>query len=152
MSLTPPSAGAPRRVQITVGPHDAHRLFTWLAVAGLLISGALALLGLPKQNIHGVLHYFGIMDPLCGGTRAVRLAVLGQWSQSWHYNPLGIPLLLGAGVTVLRAVAGLITHRWVNVTIRWTPTLRRASFALLALGLVALGIRQQLLVDLLTVA
>ena len=68
---------------------DRHRTLTGLAAGGLVLAAAWALLGLPPVDLHGPLHRYGVMDPLCGGTRAVRLATLGGWADAWGYNPLG---------------------------------------------------------------
>jgi hypothetical protein len=48
-------------------PVDRHRWAGLLAVAGLAAGGAMAIFGLPPVDLHGPLHYAGIMDPLCGG-------------------------------------------------------------------------------------
>ena len=124
-------------------PQDPWPVLTLLAPIGLLLAAGLALVGLPPFDLHGPLHLFGIMDPLCGGTRAVRLAAMGRWAESWRYNPAGAPLVVGAGVLVLRASAGWATGRWVTVTVRWTRQRRWAVWALLALALVVLEINQQ---------
>lgn len=43
---------------------------------------------------HSVLHFHGVMDPLCGATRAVCLPALrGDLGTSWQYNPIGAPLV-----------------------------------------------------------
>jgi len=68
-------------------------VWTWLATAGLLGAIILAIAGLPSIDIHGPLHYAGIMDPFCGATRSVYLTLRGQWENALHYNP-GAPLLL----------------------------------------------------------
>ena len=128
---------------------DEHRTITLAAVAGLGAATAMAVFGLPPVDLHGVLHHFGIMDPLCGGTRAARFAAVGQWSQAWRYNPLGLLVVLGGAVAVLRALVGLLTGRWVTVQVAWTPRRRRSAIALLVVLAVALTVRQQLRADLL---
>lgn len=128
---------------------DLYRPWTWLAAAGTAAAVAMAAAGLPPVDLHGPLHHLGVMDPLCGGTRAARYAVLGQWRAAWAYNPLGLAAVLGAGLLVLRGVTGVVSGRWW--TPAWTPSprLRRLLLAALLVGLVALEVRQQLLVDLL---
>jgi len=124
---------------------DRHRPLTLLAVAGVVLGALLATLGLPPLDVHGPLHFVGVMDPLCGATRAVRYAFRGEWALSWRYNPLGIPLAVGGVVFLVRAAAGLVTHRWVTVQLRWS----RRMFLAVALLVMALEIRQQALADLL---
>jgi hypothetical protein len=97
---------------------DTFRRVTALAVVGLILAGAMAVVGLPPVNLHGPLHHFGIMDPFCGGTRSVRLAARGDWAASWRYNPIGIPVLFGGALVVLRALAGRVTGHWLTVEVR----------------------------------
>lgn len=122
---------------------DPWPVLTRLALTGLLLAAGVALVGLPPADLNGLLHRFGVMDPLCGGTRAVRLAAMGRWSESWRYNPAGVPLVVGAGVLLLRASAGWATGRWVTVTVRWTRQRRWAVWALLVLALLVLEINQE---------
>ncbi len=89
------------------------------------------------------------MDPLCGGTRAAAYTARGEWAQAWRYNPLGILAVLAAGVAVLRAAIGVLTGRWVTLTIAWTPRRARAVAATATVLLVALTVRQQLRAELL---
>ena len=78
-------------------------------------------LGLPPIDLHGPLHWVGIMDPLCGGTRAARYTAIGQWGQAWHYNPLGIVTVLAVGLLLLRGAVGVTTGRW-PVMVANSPT------------------------------
>ena len=112
-------------------------------MAGLAVAAGMAGIGLPPVDLHGPLHRFGIMDPLCGGTRSVRLAAMGSWSESWRYNPLGVPLILGASGLVARAVIGWATGRWLAASMVWTQRRRWAAWALLTLALAVLDINQQ---------
>src|SRR6266851_1560891 len=75
-------------VRLTWDDHDRLARLTGLAGVGLAAGAATAIFGLPPVDIHGPLHYAGIMDPLCGVTRGVRLALLGRVAQAWRYNPL----------------------------------------------------------------
>ncbi len=120
-------------------------VWTWLALAGLLGALVLAVLGVPSVDLHGPLHYAGIMDPLCGATRSVYLTMHGQWEAALRYNP-GAPLLLVAAVGfVLRGAAGWWTRRWIQLRMP-----RRAAIAVAVVALVALEVRQQSNVALLT--
>lgn len=112
-------------------------------MAGLAVAAVMARAGLPPVDLHGPLHRFGVMDPLCGGTRAVRLAAMGSWSESWRYNPVGVPIVLGASALVSRAAVGWATGRWVVASVGWTSRRRWAAGAVLGLALAVLDINQQ---------
>jgi hypothetical protein len=128
---------------------DRWATWTRLALAGVAVALIMALIGLPPVDLHGPLHQLGIMDPLCGATRAVRLAAMGDWSKSWRYNPVGVPLVVGGVGLVLRAVVGSLTGRWVQIHVRLTPVWRRARWLVMAGLIVALEVDQQLHVTLL---
>jgi hypothetical protein len=57
---------------------DRHGALTGLAAAGLVATGLLAVVGLPPVDLHGPIHYLGVMDPLCGMTRGSRLVTRGD--------------------------------------------------------------------------
>jgi hypothetical protein len=98
--------------------------------------------------LHGPLHHVGIMDPLCGGTRAAFLLARGEWGAAWTYNPVVFPLAVAAALLLLRTVLGVVSGQWVNVRV----SRRRLLVVLLVLALVALELRQQFHADLLTAA
>lgn len=116
---------------------------TILALAGLVIAAAMALFGLPGVDLHPITHQWGIMDPLCGGTRAARYTMMGELGQAWRYNPLGIVSVLGASVVLVRAGYGLVARRWV--TLQFSPTSRTKWLlaAVFVLGFAVLEVRQQ---------
>lgn len=119
---------------------DEWRWLTGAAVGAVGGAVALALFGLPAIDIHSPLHYAGIMDPLCGMTRAVRLLALGRFSDAWRFNPASFLLVLATGAVLARAVIGFITRRWAHVYVS-----RRGSVtAVVALFVSALWINQQL--------
>lgn len=130
-------------------PTDAWLPVTVVAAVGTTTAVGLAVFGLPGVDLHGPLHFLGIMDPLCGGTRAIRLATQGHWAQSWEYNPVGIPVLVVFVTLIGRAAFGLVTHHWYTLRFGWTR--RRAWIALVVLlaVTVALEARQQSLATLL---
>lgn len=139
----------PPWVRLTWQRADQHLLVSLLGIGALVAAGGLALMGLPPVDVHGVLHRFGIMDPLCGGTRAARYAALGQWGQAWRYNPLGIlAVVIAAGIT-LRTVTGLLSRRWMTITLNWTPRRKRVVALFVVALAVALTVRQQLRADIL---
>lgn len=128
---------------------DRHRPITFIALAGLGVGALLALLGLPPVELPSSLNLVGVVCPLCGGTRAVYYAMLGQWGMSWAYNPLGVMLVTGAAAVIVRHVAGLASGRWLNLRVRWHKAAIVCLIALLSAGLAALWINQQLHAELL---
>jgi hypothetical protein len=117
---------------------DEYRWLSWLA--GLLVIGValLGIIGVPPVDLHGPLHYLGIMDPLCGATRAMYLTVHGRLREAMIYNPGAPVLLAAAGVVFVRAAIGAVSHRWMTV---WIP--RRIGAVLIVAALVVLEINQQ---------
>ena len=123
-----------------VEPSDRWLAWTFAVVAGGLGAVALAAWGLPPWDLHGPFHRFGVMDPLCGMTRAVRFTARGQLGTAWRYNP-GAFLLAGfALVGVPRIIANAVLGRW------WAARLGpiRLWIALGIVAVVALEINQQL--------
>jgi hypothetical protein len=113
---------------------DRHPALTLLAAGGLLAAGVLAVVGLPPLDLHGPLHYLGIMDPLCGMTRGTVAALHGQLGQAVAYNPGSLLLLVAAVLAVGRWLVGRLTGRWLDATPRPTPlTLAVAVVVVLAL-------------------
>jgi len=124
---------------------DGARFLLPVAVAGLLAAAALAVVGLPPVDLHGPLHHLGVMDPFCGGTRALRLTARGDLIGAWRWNPLSPLLAAGAAAYLTRTGVGLATGRWLNLRVAtdrrlWIPLL-------LAIG--TLEIRQQALAPIL---
>ena len=100
--------------------------------------------GLPPINLHTPLHRMGIMDPLCGMTRATAALARGDLATAWRYNPGVFLLAAAAGGVLLRLGVAAATGTWWRVRARGWPTW------LVAAGvLVALQINQQLHADLL---
>lgn len=128
---------------------DGYRWVAGFAIAGLLAASVMAVVSLPPVDFHPPWHRFGVMDPLCGGTRAARFTVQGKWSEAWNYNPLGVLTIFGAGAVVLRSLVGVVSGRWLHVWIRWTPRRIRTALAIGVVLVTLLEIRQQLRADLL---
>lgn len=127
------------RPAVLVRRHDAHPLWTRIALCGLLVGLALAVLGVPHLDIHGPLHYLGVMDPFCGGTRSVYLTLHGHLRDAARYNPAGPILVVAAVALVLRATIGWSSRRWVDVRVP-----RRLLIPVAVVTLVALELNQQL--------
>jgi hypothetical protein len=124
---------------LLVRRHDELAVWTWIAVVGLAIAVLLAVVGLPHADLHGPLHYLGVMDPLCGGTRSVYLTLHGRLHDAMHYNPVG-PLLVAAAVAMLiRAAIGWATGRWFSVGVP-----RRMLITVAVVAIAALEVNQQL--------
>lgn len=138
-----------RAVRLYWSSRDLMPAVSLLGVVGLVAAVAMAVFGLPPVDLHSPLHHIGIMDPLCGGTRAARLTAQGHLAAAWRYNPLGILAVVGAGVAVMRLVARMIGHRWLNADIVWTSRRRRVALTVLIMAVVLLEIRQQGRADLL---
>ncbi|MFI6428600.1 DUF2752 domain-containing protein [Promicromonospora sp. NPDC050880] len=143
-----PTAAVPF-LRLRVEPVDHHR---WVTAGAALALGAaflMAAFGLPPVDLHGPLHPLGIMDPFCGGTRAARYAAQGNLAEAWRYNPLSIVIVCGAMAAVVRAGIGLVSRRWLTLTIGWAAARRRWVIAIVLVLLVLLEVRQQLRADLL---
>lgn len=140
---------APPMLGVSWGQHDQLTLITRIGIVGLVIAGLMATLGLPPVDIHGPLHGLGIMDPLCGGTRAARLTAQGHLVEAWRYNPLGVLAVGAAGAAAVRSALGLTTGRWLTFEIGWTARRARWAVLLLVVVLVVLEVRQQGRADLL---
>lgn len=140
---------APPVLTVTWDSKDRHLWMTLLAFAGVFVAAAMAAFGLPPVDLHPFIHDFGIMDPLCGGTRSARYTAQGRFAEAWNYNPLGILTVLGGILTVGRALVGLVSRKWLTVRIGWTPRRRWIAVAAFIMLVTALEIRQQLRADLL---
>jgi hypothetical protein len=118
---------------------DRHRWAGPLAAFGLVAGALLVVLGLPPLDLHGPLHYAGVMDPLCGATRGVHAAMRADFGQAWRYNPISVVLVLGAAGAVLREVVGRLRGRWLSIRTNHRKTVVVAGVVLL----VALEANQQ---------
>lgn len=111
---TPPASRS--WITVSLDERDRWPALAPVAALGLVAAGLMAWLGLPPVDLHGPLHrWFSVMDPLCGGTRSVRLAAMGDLAAAWKYNPLGPILMTGAALAVLRWCAGTATSRWLGL-------------------------------------
>lgn len=112
-------------------------LVAWVAI-GAVGAVAMARFGLPPVALHGPLHNVGVMDPLCGMTRAVRLLARGDLVNAWRYNPGVYLLAVGAVAVVVRWWVGTTTGRWARLR------MRPAGWVLLVVTIVVLDVNQQL--------
>lgn len=128
---------------------DQNLVLTITGIAGLVVAVVMAVFGLPPVDIHSPFHYMGVMDPLCGGTRAARLTAQGNWGAAWRYNPLGILATVAAALALVRLLIGVATHRWISVRFVWSPRRQRVAYAIVIAAMVALEVRQQGRADLL---
>lgn len=133
-SLSLPGLG---RVEVVAV--DRHPVLLWLAVGGLFFAAVLAVVGMPPVSIHAPTHGWGIMSPTCGLTRGVAAAARGDVATAWAYNPASLLLVAGAVATVVRALMGSVTGRWVNVQLAIT----RWGGVVATMVLVILEINQQ---------
>jgi hypothetical protein len=130
--------------RISIVRQDAVPWLGPTAMAALVAASLLALLGLPPVDLHGPLHRMGIMDPFCGGTRAARFLMVGDWASAWHYNPGIFALSAILGLGLVRWILGRVTGHWLHLVVG-----RKVVVFVALVGLVALEVNQQLKVDLL---
>jgi hypothetical protein len=130
---------------IRVEAMDRYPWWTTVALVTAAIIVVLAVIGLPPVDLHGPLHYLGIMDPLCGGTRSVYLTTHGDLAAAIKYNPAAPLVPLVTLALLARAFVGRVFGWWI------TPARpRRAVVVCAVAALVALEINQQLHAELLT--
>jgi hypothetical protein len=132
-----------------VEPVDRYPWWTTVALGTAAIIVVLAVVGLPPVDLHGPLHYLGIMDPLCGGTRSVYLSTHGHLAAAIRYNPAAPLVPLVTVALLARAFVGRVFGWWI------TPSRPRRAVILwcaviAVIMLVALETNQQLHAELLT--
>lgn len=106
---------------LQVGTVDRHPRLVWIAAAGLVTAMLLGTFGMPPIGLHLPTHDLGIMGPLCGMTRAVARAAVGDLAASWRHNPGGLVLVAGAWGAIVRTAIGRRTRRWPNLQLGVTP-------------------------------
>ena len=114
-------------------------------MVGTLLALALARFGLPPIDLHTPLHRAGIMDPLCGMTRATRYLAQIRVRDALRYNPASPALPVAAVALWTRMLHGWWTGNWITIRIRWSARLVVAVVLAVAL----LEVRQQMNTDLL---
>jgi Protein of unknown function (DUF2752) len=113
----PPADRRTRGIHVGWARQDGQRPLAPLAIGGLLVAGILAVVGLPPVNLHGPLHYLGIMDPLCGMTRGTVAVLRGQLGLAVTYNPVSPLLVAVAILAMVRWLVGRLTGRWLVVRV-----------------------------------
>jgi hypothetical protein len=137
--LSQPERIWPRRgAAIVVRRHDAYTAWTWIALGGLIGAATLALIGVPKVDLHGPLHYLGVMDPFCGATRSVYLTLHGRLGDAARFNPVGPLLVVAAVLALSRAVVGHTTGYWAHARIP-----RRVWIPVAVIAIAVLEVNQQ---------
>lgn len=124
--------------------HDPLSAWTLVALGALVGAAALAVVGVPSVDIHGPLHYLGVMDPLCGGTRSWYLTTRMELGEAVRYNPAGPVLLAVTAMIVVRGAVGWLSGFWLMVKVP-----RRLWISVAVVALVVLEVNQQLHADLL---
>jgi hypothetical protein len=115
------------------------RWWTWMSFGGVAAAMVLALLGGFPFDTPMPTHGFGWVDPTCGLTRGSTAIARGDLALAWRYNPTSF-LVMGFGAAgVIRAGAGIVRGRWLNVSLRLGPV----GWALVALAVIALTAYQQ---------
>ena len=125
-----------------------HNRWEWLgrvALVGLAAEGSTRYRRTAALGRARPLHYVGIMDPLCGGTRGLRLMMRGHLASAWRDNPLAVFLPPAAVAALAREATGRITGRWADIAVS-----RRLAWAVTAVALTILEINQQAHAALLT--
>lgn len=130
----------PRLAELSWTDSDEMSWLTTMAVVLTLGAVGLAIFGLPPADIHAPPHYLGIMDPLCGMTRALRALAVGDLGAAWRYNPGVFVLAAAVGFALMRTVVGLVTKRWLDVMF----VRRRAVFLGIIVFVGGLWVNQQL--------
>jgi hypothetical protein len=125
--------------RLDVGDVDQLRWLTVAAPVGLVLAVVLVAIGGFPFDVPMPTHALGLVEPTCGLTRGSTAIARGDFVTAWHYNPASF-LVVGIGVAVIvRAVVGVTSGRWLNVTGR--PT--RVGWALIVVAVGALWIYQQ---------
>ncbi len=120
---------------------DRHAQWRSIVFGGGVLAVVLAIFGLPPWflSLHSPIHYMGIMDPLCGMTRASRFMARGELGEAWRYNPGSFVVATLAALIGARTVVGHMWSRWLEVTVR-RPVLLGL---LLAVPVAVLWVNQQ---------
>lgn len=127
------------RLDVSVGPSDRQKRITWLSIGGLLLAAVLAVAGGLPFDLPMPTHLVGWVEPTCGLTRGSTAIARGEIGLAWRYNPASFAVMGFGLLGVLRAAAGFLTGRWVNLEARVGPL----SWIAILVALVLLGIHQQ---------
>jgi hypothetical protein len=120
------------------------RTLSWLVLIGIVAAVIFAVFGLPAFHFPPAPTWeYGVVVPTHGLTRGSTALARGQFGVAWAFNPASFLVALLAVATVLRGIVALATHRWINVSVRFT------AWVWITLGLLvaALWLNQQLHAD-----
>lgn len=139
MTGATPSAEASAAPWIWFSDREQTRWLTLLSVVGIIAGTALALNGRLSAR-HADAHPCHRL----GGTHlrahaGFHCADQGDLALAWRYNPTSFLVVGGAVTWIARSLAGLATHRWLNVRARLSPHF----WAGLGVGVVLLEAVQQ---------
>lgn len=105
-----------------LGSTDANRWITGLSLGGLVIAALLALVGGMPFDLPMPTHRIGLVTPTCGLTRGSTALVRGDAALAWRYNPASLAVIAFGILGLARAAIGFATKRWLNLSVRLSPT------------------------------
>ena len=121
------------------------RVLSWLVLIGIIAAVIFAIFGLPALHFPPAPTWeYGVVVPTHGLMRASTALTRGQFAAAWAFNPASFLVALVAIATVVRWIVALATHRWINISVRFTVLVWIVIAGLVA----ALWINQQLHADL----
>lgn len=100
---------------------DQHWAFTAVVLGGIAGALIMARLGVPPLDLHSPLHHVGVMDPLCGMTRATAALGRAELATAWRYNPGVFLLAAAAAVALVRVAVAAVTGTWWWARVRGWP-------------------------------
>lgn len=134
--------GSARRwlgVYLRLDRQDHMQWISYVSVGGLLVAGALGVIGNSPITILMPTHALGLVEPSCGLTRGATAIARGDFALAWRYNPASFLVISFGLFGAIRLAMGLIAHRWVNI---WAQP-STWGWILIGASIFALWINQQ---------